>query len=74
MLLKEVVINVSFHKNEEFIKEDIVKVSFRWSLVRSQLKWAGHWELMEEERLTKRADALTVKGRRRRIGREGSYV
>ena len=67
MLLNEVVINLSFPENEELREEVIVKVSFRTTLVRSRLKWAGHWERMEEERLTNRADAITVKGRRRRI-------
>ena len=32
----------------------------------SRIKWAGHVELMEGERLTKRADALRVDGRKRR--------
>ena len=31
----------------------------------SQLKWAGHVERMEGERLMKRVDALRVHGRRR---------
>ena len=39
-------------------------------LVRSQQKWTGHVEIMEGIRLTKRADALRVEGRRRR-GRPG---
>ena len=34
--------------------------------MRSRLKWAGHVERMEGVRLTKRADALRVEGRRRR--------
>ena len=34
-------------------------------LVRSQLTWAGHVERIEGERLTKRADAFRVEGRRR---------
>ena len=34
--------------------------------MRSQLKWAGHVERMEGVRLTKRADAIRVEGRRRR--------
>ena len=33
--------------------------------MRSRLKWAGHVERMEGERLTMRADALRVEGRRR---------
>ena len=32
----------------------------------SRLMWAGHVERMEGVRLTKRADALGVEGRRRR--------
>ena len=43
-----------------------MKESFRRKLVKSQLKWAGHVERMEGERLMKRADALRVEGRRRR--------
>ena len=34
--------------------------------MRSRLRWAGHVERMEGVRLTKRADALGVEGRRRR--------
>ena len=33
--------------------------------MRSRLKWAGHVERMEEERFSKRDDALRVEGRRR---------
>ena len=36
------------------------------TLVRSRLKWAGRVERIEGERLTKRADALSVEGRRSR--------
>ena len=32
----------------------------------NRLKWAGHVEGMEGERVTKRADTLRVDGRRRR--------
>ena len=35
--------------------------------MRSRLKWAGYVERMEGVRLTKRADALGVEGRRRRL-------
>ena len=38
---------------------------FQGKVVRSWLKWAGPVERMEGERLTKRADALRVEGRRR---------
>ena len=43
-----------------------MKENFRKKLVTSRLKWSGHVERMEGERLTKRADALGVDGRRRR--------
>ena len=35
-------------------------------LVRSRLKWAGRVDRMEGVRLTKRADALRVEGRKKR--------
>ena len=38
--------------------------------MRSRLKWAGHVESMEGERLSKRLDARTLEGSRRR-GRLG---
>ena len=34
--------------------------------MRSRLKWAGHVENMEEERLTEGVDAFRVEGRRNR--------
>ena len=40
--------------------------SLTGKLVRSRLKWAGHVDIMEGVRLTKRADALRVEGRGRR--------
>ena len=51
---------------EELREEVGVRGSLRRKLVRSRLKWAGHVERMEGVRLTKRADALGVEGRRRR--------
>ena len=39
--------------------------SVRRKLVRSRLKWAGHVERTEGERLMKRADVLRLEGRRR---------
>ena len=41
-----------------------VRESLTRKLVRSRLKWAGHVERMEGERLTKRPDALRVESRR----------
>ena len=52
--------------SEELREEVGVSESFRRKLVRTQLKWAGHVERMERERLTKRAGALRVQGKRRR--------
>ena len=51
---------------EELREEAGVRESFTRKLVRSRLRWAGHVERMEWVRLTKRADALGVEGRRRR--------
>ena len=51
---------------EELMGEVGVKKSFKRKLVRSRLKWPGHVETMEGVRLTRRADALRVEGRRRR--------
>ena len=51
---------------EELSEEVGVKESLTRKLVRSWLKWARHVEIMEGVRLTKRADALRVEGRRRR--------
>ena len=53
--------------------------------MRSRLKWAGHVDKMEVERLMKRADTTRVEGRRRgrprlrwedcvRFGRSGKRV
>ena len=50
---------------EELREEVDVKENLRRNLARSRLKWAGHVERMEGERLTKRVDALRVEGRRR---------
>ena len=50
---------------EELREEVGERESLMRKLVRSRLKWAGHVESMEGERLTKRADALSVDGRRR---------
>ena len=52
-------------KRIELREEVGVKESFRKKLVKCQLKWAGHVERMEGERLMKRADALRVEGRRK---------
>ena len=41
---------------EELREEVGVKKSFRRKLVRSRIKWAEHVEIMEGERLTKRAE------------------
>ena len=57
-------------RERESHKEVDVKESLTRKLVRIRLKWAGHIERMEEVRLTKKADALGVEGRRRR-GRPG---
>ena len=51
---------------EEMREEVGMKESLTRNLVRSRLSWAGHVEQMEGERLTKRADALGVEGRKRR--------
>ena len=53
---------------EELREEVGVKESLRRKLVRSWLKWTEHMDGIEGEwlRLTKRADMLRVKGRRRR--------
>ena len=51
---------------KESREEVSVKESFTRELVRSRLRWAEHVERMEGVRLTKRADALGVEGRRRR--------
>ena len=51
---------------EELRVEVGVKESLTRKLVWSRLRWAGHVERMEGVRLTKRADALGVEGRRRR--------
>ena len=49
------------------LREEVgVKENLTRKLMRSRLKWAGHLEIMEGERLTKRGDALRVEGRRRR--------
>ena len=53
-------------RNEELRGEVGVRESLMRTLVRSRLKWAGHVERMEGVRLTKRAHALGVEGRRRR--------
>ena len=51
----------------EKLREEVgVKESRTRKLVRSQLRRSGHVERMEGVRLTKRADALGVEGRRRR--------
>ena len=50
---------------EELREEVGVKESHR-NLARSQLKWTGHVERMEGERLTKRAHAPRLDIRRRR--------
>ena len=51
---------------QELTEEVGVKESLRKKLVRSWIKWAEHMDRMEGEGLTKRADMLRVKGRRRR--------
>ena len=43
-----------------------MRESLTRKLVRSRLKWAGPVNRMGGERLTERADALRVEGRRRR--------
>ena len=43
-----------------------VRENLTRKLMRSRLKWAGHLEIMEGERLTKRGDALRVDSRRRK--------
>ena len=43
-----------------------MKESLTKKLLRSRLKWPGHVERKEGERLTKTADVLRVEGRRRR--------
>ena len=53
---------------EELREEVDVKESFRWKLMRRHLTGAGHVERVGGERLTKRADALRMEGRRRREG------
>ena len=56
---------------EELREEEVgVKQSLTKKLVGNRLRWAGHVERMEGVQLTKRADAVRVKGRRR-IGRPG---
>ena len=45
---------------DELREEVDVKESFKRTLVRSRLKWTGHVERMEEERLTKRAYMFIV--------------
>ena len=50
---------------EELREEVGERESLTRKLVRSWLKWAGHMERMEGERLTKRVDELGVEGRRR---------
>ena len=52
-------------RNEESREEVGVTESHR-KLVMSRLMWAGHVVRMEGVRLTKRADALRVDGRKRR--------
>ena len=49
---------------EELSEEVDVRESLMRKLARSRLKWAGYMERMEGVRLTKRADALRVEGRR----------
>ena len=51
---------------DDWREEDGMKESLRRKLARSRLKWAGHVERMEGERLMNTADALRMDGRRRR--------
>ena len=44
-------------------------MSLTESLVRSRLQWAGHLEMMADDRLPKRAAELRKEGRSRRRGR-----
>ena len=54
-------------KRMDQLREEVgVRESLKRKLMRSRLKGAGHVEIMEGERLTKRADALRVEGRIRR--------
>ena len=50
----------------ELREEMGVQRSLTERLVRSRLQWAGHVEMMADERLPKRAAALCEEGRRRR--------
>ena len=51
----------------EELKEEVgVREGLTTKLVRSRLKWAGHVERMERVRLTNRAEANGMEGRRRR--------
>ena len=42
-----------------------LKESFKKTLTRSSLKWAGHLEIMGDKQLTKRAASHTVEGKGR---------
>ena len=48
------------HGNNKVQGHVVDKTTFSYKLVRSRLKWAGHVERMEEERLMKRADVVVV--------------
>ena len=48
----------------EELRVDVgVKESFKKKLVRSRLKWAGHVDRIEDEKLANRADAQEMVGK-----------
>ena len=54
-------------KRMDELQEKIgVQISLMGRLVKYWLRWAGHFVWRGEERMTKRADRLTLQGRRKR--------
>ena len=52
-------------RTDELRVEVGVKDNFKKKLARNCLTWAGHAEMMGDEKLAKRADAQKVEGKRR---------
>ena len=57
---------VDRRRKDELREGNGVQMSLAGRLVKCWLRWAGHFVWRGEERMTKRADRLTLQGRRKR--------